>query len=70
MQSKIGSIFSSVALTILSHVAGAETKHLVAALQDAEKVASLAPGGSVPVQIATVSEHGNKYEVWVTVRRQ
>jgi hypothetical protein len=68
--SKVGKIFASVAMTILSHVAGAETGHLVQALKDAEQVASLGSGQSAPYQIATVTEQGNKYEIWLTVRRQ
>lgn len=68
--SKIAKVFASVALTILQHVAGAETQHIVAAVQDAEKVAALGPGQSQASQIATLTENGNKYEVWLTVRRQ
>lgn len=67
---KIGKMFASVALTVLSHVAGAEVQHITAAIQDAEKVAALGPGQTQNSQIATVTENGNKYEIWLSVRRQ
>lgn len=67
---KVAKLVSSVALTILSHVAGAETQHVVAAIQDAEKVASLGPGQTQNSQICTLTENGNKYEIWLSVRRQ
>lgn len=67
---KIGKVFASVALAVLSHVAGAETQHIAAAIQDAEKVPSLGPGQTQNSQIATITENGNKYEVWLSVRRQ
>lgn len=66
----IAKIAASVALTILSHVAGAEAQHVVQAVQDAEKVATLGPGQSQASEIAVVSHQGNKYEIWLTVRRQ